>query len=123
MTVGEKELRKNMSILPVSTVSKLTGLTPRQLRYYERFELVYPKRSAGNQRLYSLNDIERLLEIKDYLDSGMTMQEIRRVLSKTNSPQISNDPDSLSDTEARKIFHKEMLRVGRWENHGSNNLW
>ena len=66
----EKELRRSMSVFPIGTVMKLTDLTARQIRYYEEQELIHPERSDGNRRMYSLNDIDTLLEIKDYLSDG-----------------------------------------------------
>jgi MerR family transcriptional regulator, glutamine synthetase repressor len=69
----EKELRRSMSVLPIGTVMKLTDLTARQIRYYEQQELIKPLRNEGNRRMYSLNDVDRLLEIKDYLDDGLNI--------------------------------------------------
>ncbi|NVY96927.1 MerR family transcriptional regulator [Lactobacillus sp. DCY120] len=120
----EKELRQSLAVLTVSSTMKLTGLSARQLRYYESFELVKPQRSTGNQRLYSLNDINRLLEIKDYLDSGMTMKEVRRVLGASIKPEVTATTTSaITDTQARKIFQEDMLRAGQWlDNQGPNSL-
>ncbi|UQS82568.1 MerR family transcriptional regulator [Bombilactobacillus folatiphilus] len=119
----EKVMRRSLAVLTVGTVTKLTGLTPRKLRYYEYFELIHPKRSTGNQRQYSLNDVDRLLEIKDYLASGMTMHEVVRVLNKKTSTVslTTSDTETMSDSTARKIFHDEMLQIGRWNNQDSNN--
>ena len=63
----EKEFRRSMSLFSIVTVMKLTDLTARQIRYYEEQDLIHPERSEGNRRMYSLNDIDVLLEIKDYL--------------------------------------------------------
>lgn len=120
--MNEKQIRRSIAILPVSSTAKLTGLTPRQLRYYEKFGLVHPCRSQGNQRLYSLNDVDRLLDIKEYLDSKMTMAEVKRVLSK-HSYTDKVHQTNLSDSAARKIFSNEMLRIGRWNTHDSNNIY
>ena len=64
----EKELRRSLAVFPIGTVMKLTDLTARQIRYYEDQGLIQPERTAGNRRMYSLNDMDRLLEIKDFLD-------------------------------------------------------
>ena len=61
--MGEKELRRSLSVFPIGTVMKLTDLSARQIRYYEEQELIKPARSEGNRRLFSLNDIDVLLEI------------------------------------------------------------
>ena len=64
----EKELRRSLAVFPIGTVMKLTDLTARQIRYYEDQGLIQPERTAGNRRMYSLNDMDRLLEIKDFLN-------------------------------------------------------
>ncbi len=40
--MGEKELRRSMSVFPIGTVMKLTDLSARQIRYYEEQDLVHP---------------------------------------------------------------------------------
>nr|MWN21480.1 MerR family transcriptional regulator [Leuconostoc lactis] len=65
-----KRSRRNLAILPIGTVRELTLLTDRQIRYYEQNQLIKPNRGKGGQRRFSLNDVDRLLEIKDFLDAG-----------------------------------------------------
>ena len=74
----EKELRRSLAVFPIGTVMKLTDLTARQIRYYEDQGLIQPERTAGNRRMYSLNDMDRLLEIKDFLDDGYNIAAIKR---------------------------------------------
>ena len=64
----------------MSVVSKLTDLSPRQIRYYETHELVMPERTDGNKRLFSMNDLERLLEIKFYR-KGFNIRGIKQIIS------------------------------------------
>ncbi|HEY4622810.1 MAG TPA: MerR family transcriptional regulator, partial [Solibacillus sp.] len=66
-----REIRRTMPLLPISIVMQLTDLTARQIRYYEEHELVQPARTEGNRRMFSLNDVDILLEIKDLLDQGI----------------------------------------------------
>ncbi len=47
----------------ISVAAELVELHPQTLRYYERVGLIKPHRSAGNVRLYSPRDIERLQRI------------------------------------------------------------
>ncbi|RIL49146.1 MerR family transcriptional regulator [Mammaliicoccus fleurettii] len=86
-------IRRNMAVFPIGVVIKLTELTARQIRYYESNELVSPKRTEGNQRLFSLNDLERLLEIKNLIEKGFNMKGIKQILL-----QEQND---LSDEELK----------------------
>ena len=48
----------------ISVAADLAGVHPQTLRIYERKALVAPQRSAGNTRLYSQADVERLREIQ-----------------------------------------------------------
>ncbi|MFN2469732.1 MAG: heat shock protein transcriptional repressor HspR [Gaiellaceae bacterium] len=44
----------------ISIAAELVGMHPQTLRVYEQKGLVRPKRTAGNTRLYSERDLERL---------------------------------------------------------------
>ena len=81
----EKELRRNLAVFPIGSVMKLTDLTARQIRYYEDQQLITPERTEGNRRMYSLNDMDRLLEIKDYISEGIIL--LRSSVSMLNVKQ------------------------------------
>ena len=110
----EKELRRSMSVFPIGTVMKLTDLSARQIRYYEEQDLIYPERSEGNRRMYSLNDIDVLLEIKDYLSDGLNMAGIKRVYEiKLEEQRFGRDSNkSLTDEDVRKILYDELISQG-----------
>ena len=60
-----------MTDQPVYTIriaAQLVGVHQQTLRTYEREGLLIPARTAGRQRLYSQNDIERLLMIRRLID-------------------------------------------------------
>lgn len=112
----EKELRRSLAVLPIGTVMELTGLSARQIRYYETNELVIPKRKESKHRLYSLDDVDRLLEIKDYLSQGRSIAEIKTIFNKA---KVKNSVNSLSDSDIRKMLAAEMLNIGGFkpDNH------
>lgn len=62
-----------------------TGLSSRQIRYYDEQDLIFPERSIGNQRLFSEGDIKRLLKIKELLSKGNSIETVR---SKLNPPEL-----------------------------------
>ncbi|OJG88208.1 MerR family transcriptional regulator [Enterococcus saccharolyticus] len=102
-----------MSVFPIGTVMKLTDLTARQIRYYEEQNLIHPERSEGNRRMYSLNDIDILLEIKDYLSDGLNMAGIKRVYEmKKAEEQAAREKQPLTDKDVRRIFYDEILSQG-----------
>ena len=110
----EKELRRSMSVFPIGTVMKLTDLTARQIRYYEEQGLIHPERSEGNRRMYSLNDIDVLLEIKDYLSDGLNMAGITRVYEMKLEEQKNTAEATrpLTDADVRQILYDEILSQG-----------
>ena len=60
-----------MSKQPVYTIriaAQLVGVHQQTLRTYEREGLLIPARSAGRQRLYSQDDIDRLLMIRRLIE-------------------------------------------------------
>ena len=52
-----------MKALSISAVSQLTGLTLRQIRYFEERELLHPERTMGGTRQYSFSDVELLIHL------------------------------------------------------------
>src|SRR5690554_4003097 len=74
--------RRSMPLFGIGIVMKLTELTARQIRYYEKHDLIHPERTDGNQRLFSFNDVDRLLEIKDLLEKGLNIAGIKLILAE-----------------------------------------
>ena len=69
--------------LPFFTVGQVSAMLDVQqafLRRLEEFELVAPERSDGNQRRYSRDDINRVSDVVELIDEGLTLAGVRRVL-------------------------------------------
>jgi DNA-binding transcriptional MerR regulator len=63
--------------------TRLTGCTPRQLRYWDQIGLVIPSVQQtggrpGVPRLYAFRDLVALRVVKSLLDNGMSLQRVRR---------------------------------------------
>ena len=109
-----RELRRAMPLLPISMVMQLTELTARQIRYYEEHELITPARSEGNRRMFSLGDIDALLEIRELLDQGINMAGIKKVFDMRRNKDVRKiNTNSISDSELRMILREEMLQANR----------
>ncbi|MBS4462631.1 MerR family transcriptional regulator [Aerococcaceae bacterium zg-B36] len=106
--MAHKELKKSLAIFPIGTVMRLTGLTARQIRYYEDYHLISPERTETNRRLYSLNDIDRLLEIMDMIDDGMTLKGIQKHYHKITNNDSSTTNQLLTDQDVRRILQDEL---------------
>ena len=65
----------------ISVAAELVGMHPQTLRIYEQKGLVNPKRTAGNTRLYSDADVERLRLIQRLTtDWGLNLAGVERVM-------------------------------------------
>lgn len=115
-----KEIRRSMPLFPIGTVMQLTELSARQIRYYEEHQLISPARTDGNRRLFSLNDIDRLLEIKDLIDQGVNMAGVKQLFlvkdqqSNVIQQQAEKVKQDLTDEQLRNLLRSELQQAGRF---------
>jgi MerR family transcriptional regulator/heat shock protein HspR len=65
----------------ISVAADIVGMHPQTLRIYESKGLIRPKRTAGNTRLYSEADIERLRLIQQLTnDLGLNLAGVEQVM-------------------------------------------
>ncbi len=62
-----------------SQVSERTGLTPRQLQWWDEQGIVVPARQ-GHRRLYSAKDLAELAILCDLRRRGFSLQRIRKMI-------------------------------------------
>ncbi len=82
-----------------------TGLTSRQIRYYDQQDLIFPARSSGNQRLFSKNDIKRLLKIKELLAAGNSIETVR---SKLKPPEAKQEAEKEIDFDDSLDYYSDV---------------
>ncbi|PTM58885.1 MerR family transcriptional regulator [Desmospora activa] len=115
------DIRRNMPLFSMGTITKLTELTPRQVRYYEQQELIKPARTRGNQRLFSFNDVDRLLHIKSLMEKGINIAGVKEVLTGKKAEQEvaapAKKPD-MSDAELRKLLKRQLTELTTRPNQG-----
>ncbi|MFC4809498.1 MULTISPECIES: MerR family transcriptional regulator [Paenibacillus] len=106
------EIRRNMALFPIGIVMKLTDLTARQIRYYEQHELIVPARTSGNQRLFSFNDVERLLEIKSLIEKGVNIAGIKQVMNPVSKEsEDATVVSELSEVKRRELSDAQLHRL------------
>jgi len=73
----------------VPDVCRIVGISYRQLDYWTRTGLVRPSvrdaRGSGTQRLYSFQDLALLRIIKKLLDTGVSLQQVRKAIGTLRS--------------------------------------
>ena len=65
----------------ISVAAELVGMHPQTLRIYESKGLLRPKRTAGNTRLYSEADLDRLRLIQELTNElGLNLAGVEQVI-------------------------------------------
>ncbi|MEX0756001.1 MAG: MerR family transcriptional regulator [Actinomycetota bacterium] len=83
-------MRMTNEHMQIGEVAERAALSLRTIRYYEEMQLVVPSgRTKGGFRLYTENDLERLLLVKAIKPLGLTLEEMRDMLSLREQLQAS----------------------------------
>lgn len=122
MLMSGNNIRRSMPLFSIGIVMQLTELSARQIRYYEEHQLITPMRTEGNRRLFSLNDIDRLLEIKDLIEQGVNLAGIKKIFTVKNEAVLQEQDieqaekmrRDLSEEELRKILRTELLQGSKY---------
>ncbi|MBW7455003.1 MerR family transcriptional regulator [Paenibacillus sepulcri] len=69
-------------VMYIGMVCELTGLSERQIRYYEERKLVFPVRTKGGVRKYSFEDVDNIREINRNIKDGFRTFELKGMLNK-----------------------------------------
>ncbi len=73
----------------ISVVSEMLGIHPQTLRLYEREGFIKPKRSGGNTRLYSEDDVEKLeLILRLTRELGINLAGVDVILSMREKMEL-----------------------------------
>ncbi|MCW2762116.1 MAG: regulatory protein MerR [Marmoricola sp.] len=73
--------RSQVGVFAISVAADMVSMEVQNLRVYERRGLIEPARTPGGTRLYSPDDIERLIRIRDLLAEGLNLAGIAHVLA------------------------------------------
>ena len=101
-------------------VSKVTGLSFRQIDYWDRTHFIKPSVSEasgyGSVRLYSFNDLIQLRVAKTLMDKGVSLQKIRKAINylKKNMPEVEKPLSELrflTDGETIFVLTKDKKEI------------
>jgi MerR family transcriptional regulator/heat shock protein HspR len=98
----------------ISVAAELVGMHPQTLRQYEDKGLVRPQRTAGNTRLYSEADLERLRLIQRLTtELGLNLAGVEAVLGLEEQLQRLQARMERLEREAREAIaqvHRQYRR-------------
>jgi DNA-binding transcriptional MerR regulator len=97
-------------------VVALTGISPRQLQWWDERRIVVPARE-GHKRVYGLDDLAEVAVICDLRRRGFSLQKIRRVirfLQKELGKRLVETVSAASEyhllTDGRHIYLEDSAR-------------
>lgn len=79
--------------LSVGQVAQRCGVKVSTLHFYEKKELIYSHRNAGNQRIYAKETIRRVSLIKAAQQLGISLHEIAQVFEELPEKRTPNAQD------------------------------
>jgi len=98
----------------ISVAAELVGMHPQTLRMYEQKGLVRPQRTAGNTRLYSEADLERLRLIQRLTgELGLNLAGVEAVLGLEEQLHLMQARMKRLEREMREAVeqvHKQYRR-------------
>lgn len=87
----------------INKLAKLAGVSTRTLRYYDELGLLSPARVSSNgYRIYGQKEIDRLQQILFYRELGVSLEEIRNILTSKDFDGLSALEGHLSALLARR---------------------
>jgi DNA-binding transcriptional MerR regulator len=108
-------LTDEMSLLPIRSVARITGINPITLRAWERrYDLIRPTRTPAGHRLYSQQDIRTIQRIQELAEGGMGMARIAALLERKPQepepaePAVSAEPSVAPSTLLDRVMRAAM---------------
>jgi len=99
----------------IGDVSKLLGITPEAIRYYEDQGIITPKKSeTTGYRYYNVWDIHILIHARSYRQYGFSLSETAELLNKSDNAEILKRLSRQEEEiEARLLENIKLLRLLR----------
>ena len=93
---------KDQGVFAISVAADMAAMEIQNLRVYERRGLVSPDRTPGGTRLYSEDDVDRLVRIRELLGDGLNLAGISKVLELERAVDLLRaENDQLRDRRRR----------------------
>jgi MerR family transcriptional regulator, heat shock protein HspR len=92
---GSAEPPDRRAVYIISVAAELAGVHPQTLRIYEQRGLVRPRRTSGNSRRYSDEDIERLRRVQELTQAGVSLAGVKRII------QLEDEVEQLEELVRR----------------------
>lgn len=102
-------MKKKKGYFSISAVAEMFSVHQQTIRLYEKEGLIHPKRSDGNTRLFSEEDIQKLEEVI-YLTHqlGINLAGVEMILKlQRKIKRLQKDMNKLLDTAQEELAYDE----------------
>lgn len=97
-------LGSDRPVFVISVAAELAGMHPQTLRQYDRLGLVQPSRAPGRARRYSERDVQKLQDIQELSQAGVSLEGIKRIM------QLEHKVEALQARTAELMAENEALK-------------
>ena len=127
--MSDKKIKRGKAFFSISAVSKMLSVHQQTIRFYEKEGLIQPKRSDGNTRMFTEEDIEKLEEIINLTHqlginlAGVEMifklrKKIEKMQKDMNKMFADTNQELEDDTKSKQSLitkYSEQLRFAKLE--------
>ena len=105
----------------IGTIAKMTGLSPSGIRFLEQQGVLSPSGGRkGRYRSYSMSDVSTILDYRNYRKSGLSQDEILKLLHSEDEVRIL---DQRCDELEREIHESmRLLHFLRHRSHDASDI-
>ncbi len=101
-----------MKTYSISKLAQVFGLSRSALLYYDRIGLLAPSgRTGSGHRYYSERDRRQMERICQFRDAGLTLKDIRRVLSSGGKPGVKLLEERMREIAESIVKLKDQQRI------------
>ena len=98
----------------ISVAARIVGVQTQTLRYYERIGLVRPRRTSGNQRMYSRREVERVQRIRSMMDDlGVNLAGVEVVIKLLDRLQQAEEEKKELAARVQALERRLRAAAGR----------
>ena len=98
-----------MRQIRIGELAKATGTSARALRYYEDEGLVVPRRMSNGYREYDDYLVDRVIQIRGLLDTGLPTRIIRQILPCLDKPRTIHFADATDEMLATLEHERDRM--------------
>jgi DNA-binding transcriptional MerR regulator len=104
---------RHEALFPIREVSRLTGVNPVTLRAWERrYGLITPTRTEGGHRLYSQTDINTIRSIMGWVERGVAVSKVGRILAGTRDMEArAAGPQRVIDSAGHQALQAQLRQT------------